>query len=67
MACDEQAAWLGPRPAQVALAGRLGRPGIRAPIAGATGVGQLHELLGAARLRLSPAQVARLDGASAGL
>ena len=58
---------LGATPAQVALAWQMARPGITAPIASATGVAQLQELLGAARLRLSPAQVARLDGASAGL
>jgi aryl-alcohol dehydrogenase-like predicted oxidoreductase len=66
-ALDETAAELGATPAQVALAWQMARPGITAPIASATGVAQLHELLGAARLRLSPAQVARLDGASAGL
>jgi aryl-alcohol dehydrogenase-like predicted oxidoreductase len=66
-ALDETAAELGATPAQVALAWQMARPGITAPIASATGVAQLHELLGAARLQLSPAQVARLDGASAGL
>ncbi len=66
-ALDEAAAELGATPAQVALAWQMARPGITAPIASATGVAQLQELLGAARLRLSPAQVARLDGASAGL
>jgi aryl-alcohol dehydrogenase-like predicted oxidoreductase len=67
VALDETAAELGATPAQVALAWQMARPGITAPIASATGVAQLQELLGAARLRLSPAQVARLDGASAGL
>ena len=66
-ALDEAAAELGATPAQVALAWQMARPGITAPIASATGVAQLQELLGAARLWLSPAQVARLDGASAGL
>jgi len=66
-ALDETAAELGATPAQVALAWQMARPGITAPIASATGVAQLQELLGAARLRLSPAQGARLDGASAGL
>jgi aryl-alcohol dehydrogenase-like predicted oxidoreductase len=66
-ALDETAAELGATPAQVALAWQMARPGITAPIASATGVVQLQELLGAARLRLSPAQGARLDGASAGL
>lgn len=66
-ALDETAAELGATPAQVALAWQMARPGITAPIASATSVAQLQELLGAARLRLSPAQGARLDDASAGL
>jgi aryl-alcohol dehydrogenase-like predicted oxidoreductase len=66
-ALDETAAELGATPAQVALAWQMARPGITAPIASATSVAQLQELLGAARLPLLPAQVARLDGASAGL
>ena len=66
-ALDEAAAELGATPAQVALAWQMARPGITAPIASATSVAQLQELLGAARLPLLPAQVARLDGASAGL
>ena len=53
-------------PAQVALAWIMARPGITAPIASATSVAQLDELLGSAGLRLSPDAVARLDAASAG-
>jgi aryl-alcohol dehydrogenase-like predicted oxidoreductase len=45
----------------------MARPGISAPIASATRVAQLQELMGAARLSLFPPQVARLDAASAGL
>ncbi len=56
----------GASPAQVALAWIIARPGITAPIASATSVAQLDELLGAARLTLSPDSVARLDAASAG-
>ncbi len=52
-------------PAQVALAWLMARPGITAPIASATSVEQLHELLAAARLSLTPAQIAQLDSASA--
>jgi aryl-alcohol dehydrogenase-like predicted oxidoreductase len=54
------------RPAQVALAWIIARPGITAPIASATTVAQLDELLGAARLTLSADAIARLDEASAG-
>ena len=53
-------------PAQVALAWIMARPGITAPIASATSTAQLDELLGAARLTLSPEAVARLDAASVG-
>jgi aryl-alcohol dehydrogenase-like predicted oxidoreductase len=50
--------------AQVALAWLIAKPELAAPIASATSVAQLHELLGAVRLELSPADVARLDAAS---
>lgn len=53
-------------PAQVALAWIIARPGITAPIASATSVAQLDELLGAARLTLSADAIARLDAASEG-
>ena len=51
--------------AQVALAWQRARPSITAPIASATSVAQLQELMGAASVTLTPAQVARLDDASA--
>jgi aryl-alcohol dehydrogenase-like predicted oxidoreductase len=50
--------------AQVALAWLLAKPELAAPIASATRVAQLHELLGAVRLEFSAAAVARLDAAS---
>ncbi|SDA14537.1 Predicted oxidoreductase [Methylobacterium sp. UNC378MF] len=56
----------GASPAQVALAWIIARPGITAPIASATSVAQLDELLGAARLTLSTEAIDRLDAASAG-
>jgi aryl-alcohol dehydrogenase-like predicted oxidoreductase len=56
----------GASPAQVALAWIMARPGITAPIASATSVAQLDELLGAADLTLTGEAVARLDEASAG-
>lgn len=65
-ALDTVAAELDATPAQVALAWQMAQPTITAPIASATRVAQLQELLGAARLALSPAQVAALNAASAG-
>ena len=56
----------GARPAQVALAWIIARPGMTAPIASATSVTQLDELLGGARLSLPADAIARLDAASAG-
>ena len=53
-------------PAQVALAWLIARPGITAPIASATSVEQLHELLDATSLQLSPDEIAQLDLVSAG-
>jgi aryl-alcohol dehydrogenase-like predicted oxidoreductase len=62
-ALDAVAAELAATPAQVALAW-LGRK-VTAPIASATSVEQLHEILGAVRLQLSDTAVGRLDRASA--
>ncbi len=64
-ALDAVAARHGATPAQVALAWQMAQPGIVAPIASATSVAQLQELLGAARLSLAPADFAELDRASA--
>jgi aryl-alcohol dehydrogenase-like predicted oxidoreductase len=64
-ALDEVAAAHRATPAQVALAWLMARPGIAAPIASATSVEQLHELLGAAQLALSADEIAALDRASA--
>ncbi len=52
-------------PAQVALAWQIHRPGLTAPICSATSTTQWAELAGAARLVLSAATLAALDGASA--
>jgi aryl-alcohol dehydrogenase-like predicted oxidoreductase len=41
----------------------MARPGITAPIASATSVAQLDELIDATRLALTPAEVAILDAA----
>ena len=52
-------------PAQVALAWIMAKPAIAAPIASATTVDQLQELMGALRVSLSADDVATLDKASA--
>ncbi len=63
---DAVAQACGASPAQVALAWIIARPGITAPIASATSVAQLDELLGAVRLTLAPEAIDRQDAASAG-
>ncbi|MEP7283208.1 MAG: aldo/keto reductase [Rubrivivax sp.] len=63
-ALDHAATALGATPAQVALAWQMARPGLTAPIASATSVVQLQELLGAARVVLPPETIAALDAAS---
>jgi len=65
VALDEIAGALGATPAQVALAWLMARPGLTAPIASATSVEQLGDLMAAARLALDAEAVARLDAASA--
>jgi aryl-alcohol dehydrogenase-like predicted oxidoreductase len=52
-------------PAQVALAWLMARPGITAPIASATRLEQLDDLIAATRLRLEAAESQKLDRASA--
>ncbi|WP_363799739.1 aldo/keto reductase [Lysobacter firmicutimachus] len=64
-ALDRVAAGHAATLAQVALAWLLARPSVSAPIASATSVAQLRELLAAARLRLSAEEIAALDAASA--
>jgi aryl-alcohol dehydrogenase-like predicted oxidoreductase len=64
-AIDEVAAAAGATPAQVALAWLAQRPGITAPIASATSVEQLRELIGGVELRLGDEATAALDKASA--
>jgi len=51
--------------AQVALAWIMARKGLTAPIASATSLAQLEELLGATKLSLTAADIAELDQASA--
>jgi aryl-alcohol dehydrogenase-like predicted oxidoreductase len=69
-ALDEIAARVGTTrlhatPGQVALAWLMARPGITAPIASATSVTQLQDLLGASTLVLDAESIAALDRASA--
>jgi aryl-alcohol dehydrogenase-like predicted oxidoreductase len=64
-ALDDLSARLGTTPAAVALAWLIQRPCITAPIASATNLAQMEELLQGARLRLAKEDVALLDAASA--
>ncbi len=64
-ALDDVAAAHSATPAQVALAWVMARPGISAPIASATSVEQLRELMGATSLQLDKDEIAQLDRASA--
>ncbi len=61
----EVARELKAKPVQVALAWLMARPSITAPIASATTVEQLHELVGATRLELPHGAVEKLNQASA--
>ncbi len=64
-ALDDVAAAHKAKPAQVALAWLIARPGITAPIVSATSVAQLKDVLAAAQLNLSERDVGQLDAASA--
>jgi aryl-alcohol dehydrogenase-like predicted oxidoreductase len=64
-ALDQVAEKLQARPAQIALAWLMARPGITAPIASATSVEQLRELAGATQLELDGASMELLNKASA--
>ncbi|WP_020202473.1 aldo/keto reductase [Cupriavidus sp. WS] len=64
-ALDEVAARRGANPTQVALAWLIARPSITSPIASATSVAQLDDLIAATRLQLGADDIALLDKASA--
>ena len=64
-ALDEVAARTKSTPASVALAWLMARPSITAPIASATSLEQLEELIAATRLKLDADAVRLLDEASA--
>ncbi|HET7546430.1 MAG TPA: aldo/keto reductase [Usitatibacter sp.] len=63
-ALDDVAHRLHAKPAQVALAWLMARPAISAPIASATSLAQLRELMAAAELALDAPASERLDRAS---
>ncbi|WP_213981914.1 aldo/keto reductase [Sphingomonas sp. dw_22] len=64
-AMDQVAAETGATLAQIALAWLAAQPGVTAPIASATSVEQLDELVGAWDVKLSPEQLALLTDAGA--
>jgi aryl-alcohol dehydrogenase-like predicted oxidoreductase len=64
-ALDETSKAHGATPAQVALAWLIARPSITAPIASATSLEQLRDLIAAARLQLDDGTLEALDRASA--
>ena len=63
-ALDEVAQRCNATPAQVALAWQIARPSITAPIASATSLEQLAELVAAAQLKLDADAIQRIDSAS---
>ena len=63
-ALDEVAAETGATPAQVALAWTAAQSGVTAPIASATSMAQLEDLIGAMTLELDAGQLERLRTAS---
>jgi aryl-alcohol dehydrogenase-like predicted oxidoreductase len=64
-ALDEVAANVNARPGQVAIAWLLAQPAVTSPIASATSLAQLDELVAAARIKLDATALATLDNASA--
>jgi len=64
-ALDEVAQRYRVKPAHVALAWVTGRPGVTAPIASATSLAQLRELIAATQLSLDAESARVLDKASA--
>ncbi len=64
-AMDEVAARHNAKPPQIAIAWLMTRPGVTAPIASATSVTQLDELIAATRIKLDDAAIKTLDAAGA--
>jgi aryl-alcohol dehydrogenase-like predicted oxidoreductase len=65
-ALDDVAARSGSTPASVALAWLMARPSVTAPIASATTLDQLEDLVAATRLKLDADAIKLLDAASGG-
>ncbi|MGO4523440.1 aldo/keto reductase [Microvirga sp. 2MCAF35] len=63
-ALDEVSARKNATPARIALAWLMARPGITAPIASATSVEQVRDLVQATQVRLDAGDIAELDRAS---
>ena len=63
-ALDAVAETIGAAPGQVALAWQIARPSITAPIASATSMKQLEELVGAAKLMLDTPSIEMIDRVS---
>jgi 1-deoxyxylulose-5-phosphate synthase len=59
--CIELANQRGVKPAQIALAWMLHKPGITAPIIGASKMYQLEEAAAATEIELSPEEIKRLE------
>jgi aryl-alcohol dehydrogenase-like predicted oxidoreductase len=64
-ALDEVASRRGAKPAEIALAWLMARPGVTAPIASATTPAQVDSLIRSASVGLDDADLGRLDAASA--
>lgn len=64
-ALDEVAAGIGSTPARVAVAWVLAQPAVTSPIASATSLSQLADLVAATQLKLDPAALSALQAASA--
>jgi len=64
-ALDQVAEKYRSTPGRVALAWLIARPGITAPIASATSIDQVHDLVDATQLELDPASIEALNQASA--
>jgi aryl-alcohol dehydrogenase-like predicted oxidoreductase len=63
-ALDEVAARYAAKPSQVALAWLIARPSITAPIASATSLDQLREIMKAPEVKLDKDAIERIDAAS---
>jgi aryl-alcohol dehydrogenase-like predicted oxidoreductase len=63
-ALDEVAARYNAKPGQIAMAWLIARPSVTAPIASATNLDQLAELVKAAEIKLDAAAIQQIDAAS---